>query len=226
MRVGTLIQLQLLSLDTSDAEMVRQLLRNKEKATFRVAVFDEAAREEQMKAESELSTEDLMAWLDEQNVGQKMRMGAFDLPRVKLTLVALRTGEGQFDATEWADGPLKDFVVSEDEMRAIYDQEKEQRFKLDVGEDEEQQFKEFDDEAVQAELTRVVQAEKVMTELNKTLRDEMTSDLEPLATELARTQGELNNARANLNTARTEVKTKTTELEAKQASDSKGATDG
>ncbi|MFK7738961.1 MAG: hypothetical protein AB8H80_01460 [Planctomycetota bacterium] len=239
MRIGTLVRTQLLALDTSDAEVIRQLLRDREKATFRVAMFDEAAREEAMKAETELTREDLETWLADQTEPQKTRMGVYGLPQVQLVLAAAMTAEGQFDASQWADGVLKDFTIEEDQLRSVYDQERDARFKIEKkveapkeGEPEDPkekdpkeeipqdaddvEYREFEDEAVQAELTRIVQAERVMNDLNTKLRQKQVDVLKPLSDAVAEAQSALQAGNTASRQANAEKAQKEAELKQKQ----------
>lgn len=188
MRIGMYQRLQVLAADTSDAEVMRMVLRNEEKAAYRVAVWDAAKRQEQMLEESKLTDEELTSWLEDQNEGQKGRMGVYALPRVKLRVAAALFGEGQFDAEQWKDGVLKDVDFGADQLRAYY-QDGDERWK-----DEDGNVRAFDDESVQAELTEMVQAEQVMNDLNTKLRAKLDEITKPLVDKVAEAQTDFDNA--------------------------------
>ncbi|MCK5941525.1 MAG: hypothetical protein KAI24_06115 [Planctomycetes bacterium] len=195
MRIGMYQRLQVLAADTSDAEVMRQVLRDEHKATYRVAVFDAEKRQEELQAASELSDEDLNTWLAEQTDAEKRRMNVFDLPRVKLRIGAVLLGEGQFDASQWQEGPLKDFDASEDQLRSYYDSDRD-RWKVEGTEDE---YREFEDEAVQQELLAMVQAERVMNDLNEQLKARLAEEVKPFSDKVAEAQNDFDSANASRN---------------------------
>ncbi|MFT6081593.1 MAG: hypothetical protein ACI8UD_001800 [Planctomycetota bacterium] len=197
MRVGMFTRLQLLALDTSDAEVMRQTLLNREKVAFKVATFDEQARQDEMKAKSELTDEDLKKWLEDQTDIQKGRMGAFDLPTVKLRIAALLWAEGQFNPEEWVEGVLADYPISDEQLKTYYVADKD-FFKVEGTVD---QFREFEDETVKAELTRMVQAERVMMDLNTKLKEAQLAVVQPLSDTVATNQNEFNTAQQTTRTA-------------------------
>lgn len=188
MRIGMYQRLQGLAVDTSDAEVMRKVLRNQEKAAYKVAVWDAEAKQEQMVAESKLTDEELKTWLDEQDEGQKRRMGVFALPRVKLRVAAALFGEGQFDGEQWQDTVLQDLDASEDQLRSVYERD------ADRWKDEEGNAREFEDEAVQAELLQMVQAEQVMNDLNTKLRAKLDEAVKPFADKVAEAQADFDAA--------------------------------
>lgn len=188
MRIGMYQRLQVLAVDTSDAEVMRKVLRNQEKAAYKVAVWDAEAKQEQMVAESKLTDEELKTWLDEQDEGQQRRMGVFALPRVKLRVAAAKFGEGQFDASQWEESVLQDLDVSEDQLRSYYQQDP------DRWQDEEGNARAFEDEAVQAELRQMVQAEQVMNDLNTKLRAKLDEVVKPFTDKVAEAQADFDAA--------------------------------
>ena len=188
MRIGMYQRLQGLASDTSDAEVMRKVLRNQKKSAYKVAVWDAEAKQEAMIEASELSDEELKKWLDEQNEAQQRRMGVFGLPRVKLRIAAVLFGEGQFDAEQWKDGVLKDLEASPDQLRAYYDGDP------DRWTDEDGNLREFDDEAVQQELQRMVQAEQVMQDLNTKLRARIDEVVKPMTDKVAEAQADFDGA--------------------------------
>ncbi|MFT7534353.1 MAG: hypothetical protein ACI85K_000299 [Hyphomicrobiaceae bacterium] len=197
MRVGMFTRLQLLALDTSDAEVMRQTLLNREKVAFKVATFDEQARQDEMKAKSELTDEDLKKWLEDQTDIQKGRMGAFDLPTVKLRIAGLLWAEGQFNPEEWVEGVLADYPISDEQLKTYYVADKD----FFIVEGTVDQFREFEDEAVKAELTRMVQAERVMMDLNTKLKEAQLAVVQPLSDTVATNQNEFNTAQQTTRTA-------------------------
>jgi len=189
MRVGVYTRLQLLALDTSDAEVMRQLLLYREKVSFKVATYDEQARQDEMKEKSELSDDDLKEWLDGQNEMQKVRMSAFDLPTVQLRFAALLLAEGQFNPEEWADSVLDGFEMNDDQLATYYEAEKE-LFKIEGGDE----YRSFEEESVKAQLTRMVQAERVMIDLNTKLKAAQLAVVQPKSDVVATAQNEVNAA--------------------------------
>ncbi len=201
MRIGTYVRLQTLALDNSDARVLEHVIADKEKVGFRTAVFDEKAAEEQMKAATTLTDDDLRAWLDTKTDVEKSRIQAFDSNHLELRFGALLLAEGGFDPAQWQDGALKDFQPQDDQLHGLYDQEKEQRFKLDG----DKNFKPFED--VKPELVRLAQAEQVMNNLLAELRKKVEEMLKAPNEELQRCQAELKAS----NTQIEELKRKLTE---------------
>lgn len=212
MRVGTYSRLQLMAIDNSDAEVMRQLLLNEEKVAFMVATFDEKAYQEELKAKSELTDDDLKTWLDTQSDMQKSRMSAFDLPRVKLRFAALLWAEGQFQPEQWADTVLKDYEITDDQLKTYYEADKE-FFKVA----DKDEYREFEDEAVKAQLTRIVQAERVMIDLNTKLVAAQLAVVKPKSDMVADAQSQLNEAQQTFQAASKAKVVKEREIAAKEA---------
>lgn len=189
MRIGMYQRLQAMAVDTSDAEVMRQVLRNRDKATYRVAVWDAQKRQDEMLAASELTDEDLKKWLEEQNEAQKRRMGVFALPRVKLRIAAAQFGEGQFDPAQWKEDVLKDVDVQDDQIRAYYDLDP------DAWKDDEGNVLPFEDESVKERLRVRVEAEQVMNDLNTKLRTRLDEVAAPFVEKIAVAQTDLDNAK-------------------------------
>lgn len=213
MRVGMHIRLQMLALDTSDAEVMRQTLLHQEKVAFKVATYDEQARQDEMKEKSELTDDDLKKWLDEQTDMQKGRMNAFGLPTVQLRIAALMWQEGQFNPEEWAEGVLADYPITDDQLKTYYEADKE-FFKVEGGTDDE--YRPFDDEKVRAELTRMVQAERVMLDLTTKLKAAQGAVVQPLSDAVATAQNEFNEAQNAVRTAMKDKSLKERELKTKE----------
>ena len=210
MRIGTYVRLQTLALDTTDASALLQVLSDREKITLRTATFDEKVAEEQLKAAGALTDDDLHKWLDAKNDMEKNRIQVYDLPRAELRFGALLLAEGQFDPAEWQADVLKDFTVGDDQLNSYYTQEKDARWKLPDG-----KYTPFEDAAVKAELTRLVQAEQVMNNLLGKLRQKQTDLLKPQSDEVARTQAEAAAAEGILNDLGQQFGTKEQQLTAK-----------
>lgn len=213
MRIGTYVQLQALAVDTSDAQVLQQVIGIREKITMRVAVFDEKKLEEELK-KGAIAEADLKTWLDAKDEREKSRIGIYDLPRAELRFGALLLADGQFDPEQWKEDHLKDFTVTDDMLQPQYEQEKDARFKLEAG-----GHKPFDDAAVKAELTRLLQAEQVMNKLLAVLKTKQQDVLKPLNEALVAAQAESSGAestkldlKAQLDTQQRELPGKETEL--------------
>ncbi|MBL9078789.1 MAG: hypothetical protein JNL08_14880 [Planctomycetes bacterium] len=184
MRIGTYVRLQTLALDCSDAQVLQRTIENKEKITFRVAVFDEKAHEDQLKAQTTLTDDQLRAWLDSKDDNAKMRLQVYDSNHFELRFGALLLADGQFDPAQWQDTSLKDFAPPDDQLRGFYEQDKELRFKKEDG-----TFTPF--EELKDQLLRLAQANQVMTTLSTDLRKQMDEAFKSLADETGRCHQEL-----------------------------------
>lgn len=215
MRIGTYVKLQTLAVDSTEAHLAAQMTNDREKITLRVASFEEKKAEEDLKKASPLTEEALREWLKGKTERDKHQMQAYDPPRAQLTIGALLTGEGegQFDPEQWKDSHLKDFTVADDQLKGLYEMEKQARFKVE-GKDKE--FKPFDDAAVKAELTRIVQAEQVMNKVMELVRARQTEALKPQTDEVAKSQGELGQQQASLGELQQTASAKAGELASKE----------
>jgi hypothetical protein len=210
LRIGTYIRLQTLAVDSTEAQVLAQVTRDREKITLRTATFDEKKLEEQLKAATQLSDDDLKKWLEAKTDREKMQLQIYDLPRAELRFCGLLLADGQFDPEQWKDDYLKDFTVAEDQLQGYYEQEKA-RFKLENGE-----FKPFDDATVKAELTRIVQAEQVMNRLLAAVREQQTAALKPANDALASAQAEKAQAESTLRDLEQQLANKKVEVAAKE----------
>jgi hypothetical protein len=190
MRIGAYVRLQTLALDSTEARVLAQTLSDREKITLRVASFEEKKVEEDLKKASPLSEDDLKKWLDGKDEREKRMMQAYDAPRAELRFGGFLTAEGQFDPEQWKDAELKDFTISDDQLKSAYEQEKEARFKLEG----DGQFKPADDPAVKAELTRVLQAEQVLNKLLAALREKQDEAAKAQNDAVAAAQADVNTA--------------------------------
>ncbi|MBL8753389.1 MAG: hypothetical protein JNK15_08825 [Planctomycetes bacterium] len=203
MRIGTYLKLQSLALDSSEAEVLRQVLLDREKITLRVATFDEKKAEDELKAQKPQTDDDLHKWLDGKSDRDKRVMQAYDSPLADLRVLALLLADGQFDPEQWKESHLKDFTVADDQLQGLYEQEKENRFKLEG----DKQYKPFDDAAVKTELTRLAQAEHVMNQLLTALRGKQAEQQKPAVDEINRTNAELGSKQAALSETDTKLAT-------------------
>jgi hypothetical protein len=192
MRIGTYVRLQTLALDDTDARVLHYVTSDREKITLRVASFDEKKAEETLKQGKTLTEEELRTWVEGKNDRDKQVMQAFDLPRAQLRFGALLLAE--FDPEQWKDGYLKDFTISDDQLKNVYNVERETRFKPDGATEP----KPLDDEAVKAEVTKIVQAEHVMNQLLAALRSKQSETIKPQTDEQASAQSELGAAETSL----------------------------
>jgi hypothetical protein len=184
LRIGTYVRLQTLALDDTDARVLHYVTSDREKITLHVASFDEKKAEETLKQGKTLTDEEIRAWIDGKSERDKMMMQAYDLPRAALRFGALLLAE--FDAEQWKDGYLKDFTVSDDQLKNLYTVERDTRFKP-AGQAEATPF---DDAAVKAELTKIVQAEHVMNQVRGALVTKLNDAIKPLSDEQARAQSD------------------------------------
>ncbi|HZN40579.1 MAG TPA: hypothetical protein VFD82_17375 [Planctomycetota bacterium] len=211
MRIGAYVRLQTLVLDTSDANVLQQVLTDREKITLKVATYDEVAAETRLKAARTMSDDDLRKWMEVKTETEKYRLQVYDKPRWKLNLAALLLAPDQFDPAQWQADVLKDFTVGDEELKSAYHQERE-RFKID-GKDE---YKPLEDADVKAELTRLLQAEKVMKHLLDTLRQKQTEALKPQNDELGRTQAASAEAERTVGELKAQVANKEREVALKK----------
>ncbi len=213
MRVGVYIRLQTLALDGTEARLLQQIKSDREKITLRVATFDEKKLEEDLKKTSAITDDDINKWMEGKTDRDKMQMGAYDVPRAELRFGGALLAEGQFDPEQWKDVYLKDFTVSDDQLQNIYNAERETRYKLEG----DKQYKPFDDAAVKAELTRLIQAEHVMNQIMSAVRTKQIELLKPQTDEVSRVQGELGTTDASVRTQQAKLDGLQAELTAKEA---------
>ena len=187
MRIGTYMKLQSLALDSGEAKVLAQVTKDREKLTLRVATFDEKKLEEQLKAGATLTDAELEKWLEGKDEREKMQIQIYDLPRAQLRFGALMLAD--FDPEQWKDDYLKDFTVADDQLQSYYQQDKD-RFKIKGADGAADDWKPFEDPAVKAELTRVVQAEQVMNRILAAIREKQTAELKPTNDALAAAQAE------------------------------------
>lgn len=196
MRIGNLVRLQTLGLDSSDAHVLAKVIEDKEKITLRAATFDEKALEEELKAAGGLTDEDLRKWLDGKTQQEKTMLQVFDTNKVALRIGAAMLDA--FDASQWQEEALKDFAIGDETLKKTYEQEKATRFKTETA----GEFKPFEDEAVKAELTKLLQAEQVMNHLLGKLRERMNDAMKAANEELRKCSDEFYQAQNAVNAAK------------------------
>lgn len=212
MRIGTYQRLQVLAADTSDAEVMRKVLRNQKKAAYKVAVWDAEKRQEKMIEESKLTDEELNEWLDEKTEAEKRRMQVFDLPQVKLRIGGVLLAEGEFDAAQWADTVLKDYEAKEAQLRSIYNADLERWKSPDSDE-----TRAFEDADVQAELEKIAKAEFVLNDILTKMREALNEKVKPFLDKQTEAQTDLTNAEQSRGTTLQEKITKENVLAEKEA---------
>ncbi len=124
MRIGSLVRLESLAVDTSDAALVQKLVADMEKIVVKAAVVDAEAMQEAMEADEDaLSDDDLVAWLEDLETFEK---SAFvDPDRYRVQAAYLLLGD-DFDPESFA-AELEDSEFSDEEVEQFYTR---QRFRL------------------------------------------------------------------------------------------------
>lgn len=210
MRVGNYVKLQTLGLDTSDAQVLNWAIADQEKITLRVATFDQKKLEQDLAKASTLGEAELRTWFDGKSDNEKQAMQAYDLPRARLHFGALLLAE--FSPEQWQADLLKDLAITEDQLRNYYEQEKNERYKIEGKEE----WKPFEDEAVKQELTRLVQAEHIMNQLLGRVREKQVEALKAPSDELQRTQTEVTTQQTVVSELTAAVATKDAEIGPKE----------
>ncbi len=196
MRIGNLVRLQTLALDSSDAHVLDKVIEDKEKITLRAATFDEKALEEELKAAGGITDEDLNKWLEGKTQSEKTMLQVFDTNKVALRIGAAMLES--FDPAQWQEEALKDFTIGDETLKKTYEQEKATRFAAETA----GEFKPFEDEAVKAELTKLLQAEQVMQHLLGKLRERMNEALKAANEDLRRCSDEFYQSQNAVNAAK------------------------
>lgn len=163
MRIGTLIHLQTLALDSSDASVLEDVLGDREKVKFKVATFDEAKLAEELEAAGNASYEDLTAWVEEKTTLEKRQMDVLGGNEVALEIAGLLLAD--FDRTQWEDNYLAEFEIAEEELTRLYNTNRE-RFKQ-----EDETYRALEDEGVAEELTKQREAQEVLVQMSADIRE-------------------------------------------------------
>ncbi|MBK8098289.1 MAG: hypothetical protein IPK26_14355 [Planctomycetes bacterium] len=171
MRIGNYVRLQAIGAGGTEAAMLRQLLDGKEKITVRVASFDVAALQEQLKTAGGVSDDDFKKWMEGKTEQEKNTLGVFDNNKVSLLLGIARLEA--FDPAQWAE-ELKDHKPGDDALKQTYEMEKKRRFK---GE-KDGEFKPYEDEAVKATVAKVAQLDEVMNKLLQKIRERQNTSIQ------------------------------------------------
>lgn len=171
MRIGNYVRLQAAAVGGTEAAMLRQLLDGKEKISVRVATFDVAALQEQLKAAGGVSDDDFKKWMEGKTEAEKNTLGVFDSNKVSLQLGIARLDA--FDPAQWTE-ELKDHKPGDDALKQTYEMEKKRRFK---GE-KEGEFKPYEDETVKATVAKVAQLDEVMAKLLQKIRERQNTSIQ------------------------------------------------
>lgn len=210
MRIGTFVRASTLALDASDARVLAKALEDREKVTMRVASFDEKAFEQTLKTTAAVDDAGLRAWLDGKNQSEKTMLQVFDSNHVALRIGALMLDA--FDPAQWQEDALKDFTIGDELLKKTYEQEKAIRFK---GE-KDGEWKPFEDEATKTAVTRLLQADQVMTFLLGKLREELNKEMTAENDELRKSNDEFFQAQNNVTIAKQKVEQKPDDAAAKE----------
>lgn len=210
MRIGTFVRVSTLALDASDARVLAKALEDREKVTMRVATFDEKSFEATLKTTAPVDDAGLRAWLDGKNQSEKTMLQVFDSNHVALRFGALLLDT--FDPAQWQEDALKDFTIGDELLKKTYEQEKAIRFK---GE-KDGEWKPFEDEAVKTAVTRLLQADQVMTFLLGKLRESLNDEMKAENDELRRCNDEFFQAQNNVTIAKQKIEQKPDDAAAKE----------
>lgn len=128
LRIGMFLRLQVASVDTLDAAVVKDLLDGREKVVLTVASFDKSAEEESLKAKG-VTDKDLKTWVNDLPEAERR---AFEDPnRVALQAVGIVVDE--FDRTQFG-AELEGVEFSEAELKVQYERRKDRLFRRPVEE--------------------------------------------------------------------------------------------
>jgi hypothetical protein len=192
MRIGNYVRLNSIGVDGTDAALMASILDGQEKITLRTAQFDMKALEEELKKKGDVKEEDFKKWLEGKPENDKTQMGVYDTNLVSLVLGIGRM-EG-FDPAQWAD-ELKEFKFGDEQLKQLYEEEKENRFKLEKPVDG-QKWKAMDDQAVKDELTKLAKLEEVLNVLRTKVAAQLEETLKPLQETLTKDSAEKAQAEA------------------------------
>lgn len=229
MRIGSLVRLESLAVDTSDAALVQKLVADMEKVVVKAAVVDAEAMQDAMEAdENALSDDDLVAWLEGLETFEK---SAFvDPDRYRIQAAYLLLGD-DFDPENFA-AELEDPEFSDEEVEQFYNRQRfrlYQKPKADKPEDGEEQdgepedgeqndgeskdpvedkqdpevpeYLELDD-ALKARIRSRLQAERIVNKLWETVRERLESFVEAERDALSAAEGPVAEAAIAVDEAR------------------------
>lgn len=117
LRIGTFVRLQVMAADVSDAALAQAIAKDEERVTFRAAVLDRGALEEELK-KTPPTDEDLQKWIDEQIAGNEVHPFRESTNRVALQAVGVVYSE--FDAAAYA-APLEGKVFDDETLKREYE---------------------------------------------------------------------------------------------------------
>ncbi|MCA8953680.1 MAG: hypothetical protein KDE27_29475 [Planctomycetes bacterium] len=208
LRIGTLIHIESLALDSSEASILQKVIGDREKVACRVASFDEAARADDLKANTEITYEDLTKWLDAKELADKQRMQVFAPNQIALNIGAILYAD--FDRAQWVDDYLKDFTVGEEELTKLYNAQRK-RFEQEDG-----TFKALEDEGVKDDILQRREIEEILKKINTDIRNKKIEFEQPKRTAFSEASTEVMTAQNNKATAEKEVADKPEDEAAKQ----------
>ncbi|MBK8977842.1 MAG: hypothetical protein IPM29_18190 [Planctomycetes bacterium] len=116
MRIGTLVRLEALGVDTTDAALVQSLIRDLELVTLNVAVIDAERIENELKEAGDPSDDELVSWLDKMTPMERRGFAGPDRFRADLAYVLL---DG-FDRAAF-EPELEGLTISDAEVDRFYD---------------------------------------------------------------------------------------------------------
>src|SRR5262249_59641934 len=102
------------------------IMAGEEKITLKVAQFDMGGLADDLKKKGGVTDEDCKKWLDGKTEPEKTAWQIYDSNHVSLLLGLCRLEP--FNPEQWKD-ELKDFKFSDDQVKQLYEQEKEARYK-------------------------------------------------------------------------------------------------
>ncbi len=176
LRVGTFVRLQALGVDTTDASLAAQIVRDVELLTLQVARLDEKALQTAIE-QADVTDETLRAWIDTLSRDDQNARGFLDRPRYRIDVASLDLNA--FDAAAFAT-ELGDKTFSDDEVSQYYELNKFRLYQKEmpvvdppVTPVPEPEYLPLDD-ALKLDIRKRLQAEAVM----RSVWDTVTARLE------------------------------------------------
>ena len=177
MRIGTFVMLQSAGVDASDASIVEEILRDREKVTLDVATFDMKALADKMREEDPVDDEGLKAWLGEQEEAEKNRLQVLDSNKVKMVIGGVKLDE--FDPEQWTK-ELEQFNYTDSLRDQLYQYERDFRFKKEAPKEEDgEDGKEDEEEGGEEEAGEEAAEEAAEEETAEEDADQDADDQDP-----------------------------------------------
>jgi hypothetical protein len=180
MRIGNYVRLNSIGVDGSDAALLDSIIAGQEKITLKVAQFDMGGLAEDLKKKGGVTDDDFKKWLVGKTDAERAAWQIDDSNHVSLLLGLCRLEP--FNPEQWKD-ELKDFKFSDDQLKQVYEQEKEARFKLEKPVDGKKWLTLDDKTAtgptVKEELTKAAQIDEVLNGLLKKLNEQQKAAIQP-----------------------------------------------